>query len=83
MHAASALHEMRDAQRLVIELAGVHRRLEAARVALGTAVRQRQAIEALRERRYRAWLRRRDRAETMALDELAVMRRSHQQEDSW
>jgi flagellar FliJ protein len=62
------------AQRAVLELAGVHKRLEAARAALLEASRQRKAVELLRERRYEEWKHARDKAEAAALDELAVMR---------
>lgn len=62
------------AQRAVLELAGVHKRLEAARAALLEASRQRKAVELLRERRYDEWKQAREKAEAAALDELAVMR---------
>jgi flagellar FliJ protein len=74
MHAASALHFMRDAQRLVIELAGVRRRLEAIRARLAAAARERRALELLRERRLAAWTARRAALEAAAADDLAIMR---------
>src|SRR5688572_24024686 len=43
MHAAATMHQMRQAQRIVLELAGVHRRLEAARNLLIDAARNRRA----------------------------------------
>lgn len=73
MHAASSLHQMRIAQRLVLELAGVHRRLEAARASLIEAARRRRAVELLKERRFLQWRTRLEKAETAALDELAVI----------
>jgi len=72
-HAGSTLRMMRDAQKVVLELAGVHRRLEAARVRLVEAVRRRRAIELLRERRHELWRTALNRAETVAMDELAVI----------
>jgi flagellar FliJ protein len=65
---------MRDAQRLVLELAGVHRRLETARAALAEAAKQRRAIELVKERRFETWRRERDRREQSALDEIATNR---------
>jgi flagellar FliJ protein len=73
MHAASSMAVMRQAQRAVLELAGVHRRLESARVELVEAMRSRRAVELLRERRYEAWKMEVDRAEASALDELAII----------
>ena len=80
LHAASSLQQMRGAQRLVLELAGVHRRLETARAALVEASRARRAIELLRERRLAQWKAALNKAEDQALDELTVMsaaRRTH------
>lgn len=73
LHAASSIQQMRQAQRLALELAGVHRRLEAARAALIEASRARRAIELLRERRFEQWKAALDKAENNALDELAVI----------
>jgi flagellar FliJ protein len=73
MHAASTMHTMRAAQRVVLELAGVHRRLDAARAALIEAAQHRRAVEILRERRYEQWKAQQDKLENDALDELAVI----------
>jgi len=73
LHAASSIQQMRLAQRLVLELAGVHRRLETARAALVEASRARRAIELLRERRFEQWKAALDKADNQALDELAVI----------
>lgn len=62
------------AQRAVLELAGVHKRLEAARQALLEAARQRKAVELLRERRFEEWRQEQNRRESAAADELVVMR---------
>ncbi|MHC4909881.1 MAG: flagellar export protein FliJ [Planctomycetota bacterium] len=73
MLADGSLHQMRHAQRLVLELAGVDKRLEVARGVLIEAARRRRAVEMLRERRFEAWKRDMDRLETNRLDELATM----------
>lgn len=72
-HAASSLHAMRLAQRMALELHGVHRRLHAARTGLVEAARARRVVELLREKRWEEWKRAQEHAETAALDELAVM----------
>ena len=71
-HAGATLQLMRRAQRLAIELAGVHTRLEAARVQLIEATRDRRAIELLKERRFAQWKAALEKAEHAAVDELAV-----------
>jgi flagellar protein FliJ len=73
MHAASSIAVMRAAQRTVLELAGVHRRLDAARLELVEAMRERRAVELLRERRFEQWKYEIDRAENSAIDELAII----------
>jgi flagellar protein FliJ len=71
--AAASMKMMSQAQRVVIELAGVHQRLVAARSELMNAARQRRAVEMLREKRFAEWKRDMDKRETAALDELAVI----------
>lgn len=71
--AAATMLQMREAQRLVLQLAGVHRRLEQARNELIEASRQRRAVELLRERRFEEWKAAQEKIETDAIDELAVM----------
>lgn len=73
LQAAASIDLMRRAQRVVLELAGIHRRLEAARALLVEATRRRRAIELLRERRFEQWKAELERVETATLDELAVM----------
>ncbi len=79
LRAHSSRHAIRRAQQLVLELAGVHRRLEAARAELAEASRQRRAIELLKERRFDQWTQRLDRAENTALDELATAAAARQE----
>lgn len=68
--AESGLH--RRAQRLVLELAGVHKRLGRAREKLVRAAARRKAMERLKERRYEAWAESLKRKEDAALDELNI-----------
>jgi flagellar FliJ protein len=62
------------AQRAVLELAGVHKRFEAARSTLLEASKDKKAVELLKERRYEEWKRQQNKREADAIDELAVMR---------
>ena len=82
MQATASLAIMRDAERTVLELAGIHQRLEEARSKLREAAKRRRAIELLREQRVEEWRRNEARAEQLALDELAVIRsaRTNQEE---
>lgn len=74
MQANASLSLMRDAQRTVLELAGLHRQLEEARRLLTDASVKRRAIELLRERRYQEWKRDLVRREQSSQDELAIFR---------
>lgn len=74
VHAGAAVQVMRQGHQLVLKLAGVMSALERARQALAEAAARRRAIELLRERRYLAWRQEIDRAETAAIDDLAVIR---------
>jgi flagellar FliJ protein len=71
--AGTTLQVMRRARQIVLKLAGVHQRIEVARRTLIEATRRRRALELLKERRYAEWKTRLNKAETAALDELAVM----------
>lgn len=81
-HASSTIQVMREAQRTVIELAGVHKRLDAARAQLIEAARDRRALELLRERRLAQWKAAISKAEDAALDELAVHAAARREYDS-
>ena len=70
-HAGATIEQMRQGNRILIQLAGLHKRIDAARAELIEASRQRRAVELLRDRRYAAWRQRLDRAENAAIDELA------------
>lgn len=64
----------RKARALAVELAGIRRRLDAARGLLREASVRREALERLRERRFREWLAGREKAEQREIDDLMVMR---------
>ncbi|TVQ54592.1 MAG: hypothetical protein EA377_05210 [Phycisphaerales bacterium] len=74
LHAASGMRIMQEADRMVVELAGLHQRLSRARQSLIEATRDRRAIELLREKRFQEWKARHEKAEAAALDELVVQR---------
>jgi flagellar FliJ protein len=73
LHAGASMHSMRLAQRIVLELAGVHKRLEAARQELIEASRRRRAVEIIREQRFEAWKNAINKADAAVIDELAVI----------
>jgi len=70
--AAASMSVMRRAQQTVLQLAGLHKQIERARRELVERSRARRAIEILRERRYAEWQIEEARAETTAIDELAL-----------
>jgi flagellar biosynthesis chaperone FliJ len=70
----AALHAEVSLRRLATEMAGLQRRIDAARRDLMQAVIARRAVEALRERRYRAWRAEQTRRELAEQDDLMVMR---------
>ncbi len=81
LQANCSRHIMRRAQQIVLELAGVYKRLEAARARLIEATRHRRAIELVRERRFEGWKAAINKAETAALDELAVIAAARKESD--
>jgi flagellar FliJ protein len=78
LHAAATMQQVRSAQQMVLEMAGVHRRLEPARLRLVEAARQRRAVELLRDQRFEQWKRIQDRKDTALLDELATIASARQ-----
>jgi flagellar protein FliJ len=81
MQAAAIARLGAEAQRTVLELAGVHRRLESARAQLLEAVKARKAVELLKERRLEEWTTEQSRRDAAATDEIAVIqaaRKEHQ-----
>ncbi|UYV13070.1 MAG: flagellar FliJ family protein [Phycisphaera sp.] len=76
-HVAGELGADRKARALAVRLAGVQKRIDKARELLREASVGREAIEKLRERRYKAWVDELEKAERLELDDLFVMRRGH------
>lgn len=74
LQASASLMMMGKAQVAVLKLAGVHKRLEAARAQLLEAARARKGVELLRERRYEQWKRELAKREAAELDDLTTMR---------
>lgn len=72
--AGAASRLVAAAQRAVIELAGIHKRIEAARAVLLEATKRRKAVDLLKERRFEEWRQEQARREAAATDEIAVMR---------
>jgi flagellar protein FliJ len=74
MQASAALRMVAKTHDGVTRLAGVASRIDAARLELIDAMRRRRAIEIMRERLFEEWRQAGNRAESLATDELAVMR---------
>ena len=74
MQAGASLRHNFDAQRAVLELASVYRKLESARAELARLSASKRAVEMLREQQRQAFEREQDRRETRELDEISVMR---------
>ncbi|KAA0216643.1 MAG: hypothetical protein DYG94_08985 [Leptolyngbya sp. PLA3] len=79
LQANASLDLTNKANRAVLELAGVHRRLDAARLRLLEALTRRKAMEVLRDRAEQAWRDEQKRREAAELDELMVMRHGRSQ----
>jgi flagellar protein FliJ len=71
--AGAALRLITLAQRAVLRLAGVHKKIDAARLDLLQATTRRKAVEALKERRFEEWKHEEKRREAGEADELNVM----------
>ncbi len=78
--AGAALGRVKRAQQLVLKLAGVHKRLDAARLELLLATTRRKAMETLKEKRLEAWNAERNRLEANAMDEITIMRAARMRE---
>jgi flagellar export protein FliJ len=74
LQANASLHMVARAQQAVLELAGVHRRLDAARLELIRATTARKAIELLKAKRFEEWRNEVKKREAAEMDELNVMR---------
>lgn len=78
MQAGATLRDDQEARRAVLELTGVHKRLESARAELVRAASRRRAIELLRDRELERFRAEENRRETVDLDDLVVMRHRSQ-----
>ncbi len=74
LQASASLHLVGKAHQEVIRLAGLHRKIDAARLELLKATTDRKAVEVLRQRRFEAWSAEQRRREAVALDEINTMR---------
>jgi flagellar biosynthesis chaperone FliJ len=85
LQANAALHMVVQAQRSVIELAGVHRRLDTARLALLKAMTQRKAVEVLKQKRFEQWkadMLRKEQAEVDDIVSARTVRAMNEQADA-
>ena len=80
MQAGASLRHNFDAQRAVLELASVYKKLEGARKELTQAQARKKAVEMLRDQQRRAFEQEQDRRETRELDEISVMRHARRNE---
>jgi len=74
MQAGASLKHNFEAQRTVLELAGVFRKLNGARQKLAQSAARRKAVELLRDQQFEAFKREQDKKESHELDEISVMR---------
>lgn len=74
MQAGAALNYHFDAQRTVLELAGVFKKLKEARKLLAQAASRKKAVELLREQQLEAFKSEQSRRENSELDDMTVMR---------
>jgi flagellar export protein FliJ len=72
--AHASLHQVAMLQRLGLELAGLHQKMQVARRELLAAVIARKGVETLRARRLEAWRREQSRLEANELDEINTQR---------
>lgn len=80
--ASSSLKLIAKAQQAVLQLAGVHRQIDAARVALLEAVTQRRAVEVLKESHYEQWRYAQARAEQAQADDATSVRAARRESDA-
>lgn len=82
MQAGASLKHNFEAQRTVLELAAVFKKLEAARVELAQAATRRKAVELLRDQQLEEHKREEAMREARDLDELSVMRFSRSKQET-
>jgi len=81
MQANASLDLVNKAQQAVLVLAGLHKRLDGARLNLLKAAADRKAVELLKTRQKEEWRREELRKETAELDEMSVMRHARKGEE--
>ncbi|MFK7758789.1 MAG: flagellar export protein FliJ [Phycisphaerales bacterium] len=74
LQANAAINNRFAAQRTVLELAGVHHKMEQARQELQEASAQRKAVELLRDRQLEEFKYQQRRRDSLELDDMSVMR---------
>lgn len=79
LQANAAIHNRFGAQRAVLELAGVHNKMEQALKELQDASAQRKAVELLRDRQLEEFEYQQRRRESLELDDMSVMRHSRRE----
>lgn len=72
LQAAAAFRAQTRSQRLILQLAGVHRRLESAKEELRRASSAKRAVELLKARRHWQWKREMDRRDSAEMDEIGT-----------
>lgn len=72
LQAAAAFRAQAQSQRLLLQLAGVHRRLESAKEELRRASSAKRAVELLKARRHSQWKREMDRRDSAEMDEIGT-----------
>lgn len=75
-HTGALMGLTAQAHRAALELAGILKRLESARVLLAKASADRKAVELLRERAYEQWKQDQNRREILLLDEIGATART-------
>ena len=70
MQANASLHMVARTQQRVLQLAGLHKRIDRARLELLDATTRRRAVELLKERRYAEWKASADRRESAETDDI-------------
>jgi hypothetical protein len=80
LQANASLHLVARAQQSVLELAGLHRRIDAARLELLGATTDRKAVELLKAKRLQEWKDEIRKKEDAEIDEMNVMRHNRDEE---
>lgn len=82
MQASAAVRLTARAQQAVLKLAGIHRRLDAARIDLLQAATERKAVELLREKQYEEFRREQARRDEAVTDEISTIKAARRAQSS-